>query len=153
MQAVGPAAVLAHPSSKQEPINFSRFGDVLNKVRSPARNSNWNNETDFFLFVIWCLRKDNLYRNNKTKYFKINLKIFWYFTKTFLCCEIFLLELMLCFTTVLLKPRQMRIEQSRFDIFWDCCSNVCVCHIINSWCFYQFLPSSVSQRQLNCSPL
>ena len=32
MQAVGPAAVLAHPSSKQEPINFSRFGDVLNKV-------------------------------------------------------------------------------------------------------------------------
>ena len=32
MQAVGPATVLAHPSSKQEPINFSRFGDVLNKV-------------------------------------------------------------------------------------------------------------------------
>ena len=32
MQAVGPAAVLAHPTSKQEPINFSRFGDVLNKV-------------------------------------------------------------------------------------------------------------------------
>lgn len=32
MQAVGPAPVLTHHSSKQEPLNFSRFGDVLNKV-------------------------------------------------------------------------------------------------------------------------
>ena len=57
MQAVGPAAVLAHPSSKQEPINFSRFGDVLNKVRSPARNSNWNNETDFYFICNLMLEK------------------------------------------------------------------------------------------------
>ena len=32
MQAVSPAPVLTHHSSKQEPLNFSRFGDVLNKV-------------------------------------------------------------------------------------------------------------------------
>ena len=35
MQAVGPAPVLTHHSSKQEPLNFSRFGDVLNKVSVP----------------------------------------------------------------------------------------------------------------------
>ena len=34
MQAVGTAPILTHHSSKQEPLNFSRFGDVLNKVRS-----------------------------------------------------------------------------------------------------------------------
>ena len=49
MQAVGPAAVLAHPSSKQEPINFSRFGDVLNKVGLGFSLSNTQNSPAFYL--------------------------------------------------------------------------------------------------------
>ena len=32
--AVGPAPLLGHPSSKQEPINFSRFQDVISQVGS-----------------------------------------------------------------------------------------------------------------------
>ena len=105
----------------------------------------------FFLFVIWCLRKDNLYRNNKTKYFKINLKIFWYFTKTFLCCEIFLLELILCFTTVLLRPHHTRTEISWYIMYRDGLT-VCFWQIINPWCFYQFLQSSLLQRTFQTVP-
>ena len=59
MQAVGPAPVLTHHSShssKQEPLNFSRFGDVLNKVN--------------YIFIcykvsstlsVWALRAEVLY--------------------------------------------------------------------------------------------
>ena len=32
MQAVGQVPLLSHHSTKQEPLNFSRFGDVLTKV-------------------------------------------------------------------------------------------------------------------------
>ena len=116
MQAVGPAPVLTHHSSKQEPLNFSRFGDVLNKVSGGALVSIvlvicqlsygscklycWISLRPLKCYIIKlhslygdiCILGRTIFTGTiKQKYFKLNLKIFWYFTKTFLCYGIFFL--------------------------------------------------------------
>ena len=114
MQAVGPAPVLTHHSSKQEPLNFSRFGDVLNKVSGALvsimsfsylsivirKLHCWRSLRPLKCYIIKlhslygdiCILGRTIFTGTiKQKYFKLNLKIFWYFTKTFLCYGIFFL--------------------------------------------------------------
>ena len=150
MQAVGPAPVLTHHSSKQEPLNFSRFGDVLNKVSvalvsimsfsivvicqlscgSCIAEEAWglSNVTYLTTLVVgWYLYfgKDNLHRNNKTKIFQTksqNLLIFYQNISLLWDFLFILLHWIRYFTTVLYRDL-ISTKRKLFydDIIWKFC--------------------------------
>ena len=148
MQAVGPAPVLTHHSSKQEPLNFSRFGDVLNKVSVALvsivsfsivaichmeavllKKLEASQMLHYLttLVVRWYLYfgKDNLHRNNKTKIFQTksqNLLIFYQNISLLWDFLFILLHWIRYFTTVLYRDL-ISTKRKLFydDIIWKFC--------------------------------
>ena len=150
MQAVGPAPVLTHHSSKQEPLNFSRFGDVLNKVsgalvsimsfsylsiviqkleavllKKLEASQMLHYQTTFVVRWYLYFGKDNLHRNNKTKIFQTksqNLLIFYQNISLLWDFLFILLHWIRYFTTVLYRDLISTKRKLFYDvIIWKFC--------------------------------